>query len=90
MKPNKKTALKKKIRAKKQPDAVDDIIAFETGQMSEADMIKMFQRMVNTGQVWSLQGSYGRQAQSLLDAGVIQYPKKKTKDYYGNPIPTRK
>ncbi|MCK5294186.1 MAG: hypothetical protein KAJ49_05995 [Arcobacteraceae bacterium] len=89
MKPIRKKVLKKKIRAKK-PDAVDDIIAFESGEMSEADMIKMFQRMVDTGQVWKFQGSYGRQAQSLLDAGLIQYPKKKTYDYYGNPIKTRK
>lgn len=33
---------------------VDDIIAWESGEMSEKDMIKMFQRMVNTGKVWGL------------------------------------
>ena len=69
---------------------IDDIMAFEGGEMSEKDMIKMFQRMVNTGAVWKLQGSYGRQAQSLLEAGLIKYPTKQTHDYYGNPIPTRK
>jgi len=89
MKTKRKTALKKKIVTKKR-DVVSDIMAFESGEMSEAEMIKMFQSMVNTGSVWGLQGSYGRTAQSLLDAGLIQYPKKKTQDYYGNPIPTRK
>ena len=71
-------------------DIVDDMMAFESGEMSEKEMIKMFQRMVNTGQVWSLQGSYGRGAQSLLDAGLIKYPTKKTYDYYGFLIPVRK
>ena len=89
MKTKRKTTLKKKIVAKKR-DTVADIMAFESGEMSEAEMIKMFQAMVNTGQVWGLQGSYGRTAHSLLEAGLIKYPKKKTTDYYGNPIPTRK
>lgn len=68
---------------------VDDIIAYETGGLTDAQMKKMFQKMVNTGQVWSLQGSYGRTAKALLDAGEIEFPTKKTKDYYGNPIPTK-
>lgn len=83
-----KTTLKKKVA--KKMDIVDNIMAYEGGEMSDADTIKMFQKMVDTGKVWGLQGSYGRTAQSLLDAGMIKYPKKKTFDYYGNPIKRRK
>lgn len=58
--------------------------------MTKEDQRKMWQHLVDTGQAWSLQGWYGRTAQALLDAGEIKYPKNKTHDFYGNPIPTRK
>ena len=68
-------------------DNVDDIIAYESGELSEADTIKLFQRLVNSGQVWHLQGSYGRMADALLRQGVIKPPKgAKGKDAYGNPL----
>lgn len=49
--------------------------------------LALWQYGVDTGQVWKLQGWYGRNAQDMLNAGVLEYPKKKTYDYYGNPIP---
>lgn len=57
--------------------------------MNKEQYLQMWQHLVDTGQAWSLQGWYGRTAQALLDAGEIKYPKKKTYDYYGNPIRTR-
>jgi hypothetical protein len=51
--------------------------------------LMLWQYGVDSGIVWSLQGWYGRTAKDLLDSGQIQYPKKKTYDYYGNLIPTR-
>jgi hypothetical protein len=68
---------------------VNDVIAWESGEMSEERERKFFQEMVNDGSVWKLQGCYGRRAMALLEAGVIKYPTKQTYDYYGNPIPTR-
>jgi hypothetical protein len=80
--------LKKKIKAKR--GIVDDIMDYEMGELSNAKTIKMFQKMVNDGSAWKLQGSYGRTAMSLLDAGYIKAPKKKAKknnkDNYGNQI----
>jgi hypothetical protein len=67
----------------------NDFISYEEGKMSSEKERKFFQKMVNDGSVWSLQGSYGRRAKDLLDAGEIDYPKKKTYDAYGNPIPTQ-
>lgn len=69
-----KTTLKRKVRAKR--NIVNDILAYEGGEMSEANMKKMFQNLVNTGQVWRLQGRYGRTAMAMLEAGVIKKPKK--------------
>ena len=66
--------------------AVEDPESFG---MTEQDLKDTWQGLVDSGMAWKMQGWYGRQAQALLDAGVIKYPKKKTTDYYGNPIPTR-
>jgi len=51
---------------------------FEEGEISsETEILTAFQYLVDTGQCWSLQGWYGRTAQGLIDAGVIQ-PAKET------------
>jgi hypothetical protein len=69
---------------------IDFIMRYEGEGTSLEEEKKWFQRKVNDGSIWSLQGFYGRRAQELLDAGIIKYPTKKTKDFYGNPIPQRK
>lgn len=48
----------------------EDIIAYELGELSEEDTIKMFQEGINSGMVWKLQGHYGRTAAALIEAGV--------------------
>ena len=58
--------------------------------LTKKQEIALWQYGVDTGQVWHLQGWYGRNAQAMLDAGVLKYPKKRQYDYYGNPIPTSK
>lgn len=47
------------------------IIDFESGALDEEATIVLFQHLVDTGLAWTLQGSYGRCAQSLLNAGLI-------------------
>jgi hypothetical protein len=65
----------------------DGMMAWEDGQLSEADEIKFFQAGVNSGQVWHLQGMYGRRAHDLIEAGLVKLPKnKKTFDAYGNRV----
>ena len=73
----------------KKIDAVSKVIAYEDGEMSEADTLKFFQELVNSGQAWNLQGSYGRTAMDLIRAGKIMLGKKGHKDYYGNYVPSR-
>lgn len=50
-------------------DIVNDIIAYESGELDEADTIAFFQRLINTGMAWQLQGHYGRTAAALIEAG---------------------
>lgn len=49
---------------------IDAMIAWEEGDLSDEDTITLFQRLIDSGLAWKLQGAYGRQAQVLLEAGV--------------------
>ncbi len=52
-------------------DSVGQIIAFEQGDLDEEATTALFSHLVKTGLAWSLQGSYGRSARSLIDNGVL-------------------
>lgn len=51
------------------------IIDFENGQLDEDSTLELFQQLVDTGLAWTLQGSYGRTAAQLIQAGKITCPK---------------
>ena len=51
-------------------DLVDKIIAFESGEMEDEEIIDFFQETINDGTVQHLQGSYGRLASDLIDSGL--------------------
>jgi len=52
-------------------DVVSQIMAYEDGSLDEAGSLELFQHLVDTGLAWQLQGHYGRTAQHLIDAGII-------------------
>ena len=54
-------------------DIAGRLIEFELGRMDEETTIELFQDLVDTGLAWTLQGSYGRMAQWLIDAGLVDY-----------------
>jgi hypothetical protein len=54
-----------------QDERVNAIIAFESGEADVQDQLRLFSNLVGTGLAWSLQGTYGRQATALIDAGLI-------------------
>ncbi len=56
----------------KQPlDLTSDIIAYECSEMDEERATIFFQHLVDTGLAWSLQGSYGRTAKAMIEAGMV-------------------
>ena len=50
-------------------DYVDDIIAFENGDLGHKQTVALFQKLIDNGMAWSLQGFYGRMAHDLIEAG---------------------
>ena len=52
-------------------DLVGSIIAFETGEASTQETLDLFSDLIKTGQAWTLQGSYGRFAHTLIEQGII-------------------
>ena len=73
----------------KNPNIVDLIIKLETEGLPKDDHLALFQNLVDSGDAWTLQGSTGRQAMELIEAGQIALGPKGHRDYYGNYVPSR-
>jgi len=52
-------------------DPTSAIIDYENNELDEEQTIELFQHLVDTGFAWQLQGSYGRTAKYLIDAGLV-------------------
>ena len=51
---------------------VDQLIAYEEGQLTEDEEIALFEHLVETGVCWQLSGHYQRVAATLIEAGLIK------------------
>ena len=69
---------------------VDFIMRFESGEATEEEIIEGFQEMIDSGVVWQLQGSYGRTANDLIEAGLCRHAKEQKSDYWGTQLPVHK
>tara|TARA_R100001460_G_scaffold79745_2_gene120695 strand:+ start:318 stop:548 length:231 start_codon:yes stop_codon:yes gene_type:complete len=50
---------------------VDYICDYEMGTLDDIDTIHLFANLIETGMAWSLQGHYGRTANSLIQNDLI-------------------
>ncbi len=53
------------------PSITDGIVAFESGEATHEETVALFQRLLDTGTIHHLQGSYQRTMQALIDAGEV-------------------
>ncbi len=51
---------------------VDQLIAYEEGQITEDEEIALFQYLIDTGTCWHLSGHYQCVAATLIEAGLIK------------------
>lgn len=63
--------------ATKMPDFLDQILAYEQGEMEDTEMLIFFQDLIDTGFAWQLQGSYGRTARNLIASGDCTLPERR-------------
>ena len=49
---------------------IDQIIAYENGELSDDEIVELFQSLIYSGAAWTLQGHYGRTAAALIDSGA--------------------
>lgn len=57
------------MATKEKFDTVGFIMDYEAGELDDQAIEEGFQHLIDDGTVWSLQGSYGRMAQYLIDEG---------------------
>ena len=67
---------------------VEQLLAYEAGEMTPEQQIAFFQRLIDSGLVWQLQGHYGRTAAALIKAGRCTH-KGGDADPHGNSIPPK-
>lgn len=52
------------------PFTIEEIEEYENGRMGEAEEIVFFQKLIDNGWAWRLQGHYGRVATHLMRIGA--------------------
>jgi hypothetical protein len=52
---------------------IDEIIAYENGELNDLQTIELFGKLVANGTAWTLQGHYGRTAHRLIEWGALSF-----------------
>lgn len=47
------------------------------------------QNLIDSGDIWSFEGSVGRSASNMLEGGIVMYPDERRRNYYGSTVPAR-
>lgn len=55
----------------KMDTSIDNIIAYENGELTDQEVVYLFAELVKSGMAWTLQGHYGRTASALIEHGYI-------------------
>ncbi|MFF8845522.1 hypothetical protein ACF08N_22840 [Streptomyces sp. NPDC015127] len=52
-------------------DIAIDIMSYEADELEIDEIVDLFATLIRSGMAWTLQGSYGRTAQTLIDEGIV-------------------
>lgn len=66
-----------------------DMTAIYREDATEEEYVAAYQTLINTGQAWNMEGSVGRQAMALIEAGLCALGETDYRDYWGNHVPSR-
>lgn len=58
-------------------------------ELQEMHGLKQMQDLINSGDAWKMEGSYGRAAMANLESGACMLPTESHRDYWGNTVPSR-
>jgi hypothetical protein len=58
-------------------------------ELQAANGLTEMQNMINSGEAWRMEGSYGRAAMDNLESGACYLPQERHNDFYGNTVPSR-
>lgn len=68
---------------------VQDIQNIEDGCDDQQTYYESYQRMIDSGLAWRLQGAHGREAMRLITEGRCMLGEVGHRDYWGNYVPSR-
>lgn len=66
--------LLKQDEKRKNHVTANELLAYEQGELEYDECVQLFQKLVNSGLAWKLQGAYGRTAATLIEQGIIEAP----------------
>jgi hypothetical protein len=69
---------------------INEFIEYENGNMDDKDAIQFFQKLIDSGWAWQLQGHYGRTADMLIEHGLCEAKKDNSVDVDPFDIPAIK
>ncbi|MGW4158722.1 DUF7417 domain-containing protein [Streptomyces sp. NPDC004788] len=52
-------------------DIAIDLMSYELGELDDHETLDLFATLIRSGMAWTLQGSYGRTAERLIEAELI-------------------
>jgi len=54
-------------------DLATAIVQYEQDELDGLEIIDLFQKLIDNGMAWKLQGHYGRMASDLIESGYCTY-----------------